>query len=82
MTEKLKLSTSQQQAMKPILVAEYEKTKSIVDDKGLSAQQKHDQTGIIHRAAVKQIKALFTTAQMAQINQEQKNPAPGPTNTN
>ena len=80
MTERLKLSPSQQSAIKPILVAEFEKRKAIEDNKSLSVQQKHDQTGTVHRAALQQIKAIFTPAQMALIVQGQDNPSPSSTN--
>jgi hypothetical protein len=81
MTERLKLSPSQQAAIKPILVAELDQTKAIQDNTKLTAQQKHDQVGTVHRAALQKIKALFTPAQMTQIEQEQDNPPPSPTST-
>ena len=55
MTERLHLSQSQQDQIAPILVAEFDKRKAIQDDTTLSAQQKHDQTGQVHRAALQQI---------------------------
>jgi len=80
MTERLQLSPSQQTAIKPILVEEFNQRKAIADDKSLSALQKRDQTLTVHRAALQKIKALFTPAQMALIESGQNNPAPGPTN--
>jgi hypothetical protein len=78
-TDRLNLSPSQQEAIKPILVAEADKRKSIEDDTTLSVQEKHDQTGEVHRASLQQIKALFTPEQMAQIEQGQAHPQPSPT---
>ena len=80
MTERLQLSPSQQTAIKPILVEEFKQRKAIADDKSLTAQQKRDQTLMVHRAALQKIKVLFTPAQMALIEAGQNNPAPGPTN--
>jgi hypothetical protein len=80
MTEKLHLSKSQQEEIAPILVAEADKRKAIQDDTTLSDQQKHDQTGDVHRAALQQIKALFTSEQLALIDQGQQHPEHGPTN--
>ncbi len=71
MTAKLKLSASQQDGIKPILIAEADKRKSIQADTTLSDKQKHDQIGVIHRAACQQIKVLFTADQLAQIDRDQ-----------
>ena len=79
MTERLKLSAGQQAAIKPILVAEYDRRKTIEGNPGLSAQQKHDNVGTVHRAALQQIKAIFTPQQLAQIEQEQDHPSPSST---
>ena len=79
MTERLHLSQSQQNEIAPILVAESNKRKSIQDNTALSDQQKHDQTGEVHRAALQQIKAVFTPEQLAQIEEGQQNPQTGPT---
>ena len=40
-----------------------------------SDQQKHDQIGANHRAALQKIKAVFTSEQTAQIEREQDHPA-------
>jgi len=69
MTGKLKLSQSQQDKIRPVLVAEWNKKKSI-ESGTLSAKEKHDQIGANHRAACQKIKTLFTPAQMAQIEKE------------
>ena len=74
MTSRLKLSQSQQDKIRPILVAEWNKKQSI-QDSTLSDKQKHDQIGANHRAALQKIKAVFTPAQMAQIEQEQDHPS-------
>jgi hypothetical protein len=79
MTEKLHLSQSQQDQIAPILVAEADERNAIQDDTSLTAQQKHDQTGQVHRAALQQIKAVFTPEQLAQIEQGQEHPETGPT---
>jgi hypothetical protein len=79
MTERLKLSQTQQEQIAPILVAESEKRKSIQDDTALSPQQKHDQMGTVHRAALQQIKACFTPEQLALIEQGQDHPQPSST---
>jgi hypothetical protein len=79
MTERLGLSPAQQDEIGPILVAESNKRQSIQNDTTLSAQQKHDQIGTVHRAALHQIKALFTPGQLALIEQGQAHPSPGPT---
>ena len=50
MTERIKLTPSQQAAIKPILVDEFKKRKAIEDNTSLTVQQKHDQTGVVHRA--------------------------------
>ena len=74
MTGKLSLSASQQDQIRPILVAEWNKKQSI-ESSTLSDSQKHDQVGANHRAALQKIKAVFTPEQMAQIEQEQDHPA-------
>jgi hypothetical protein len=79
MTERLHLSQSQQNQIAPILVAEADKIKSIQDEPTLSAQEKHDQTGAVHRAALQQIKAVFTPEQLALIEQGQDHPQASPT---
>ena len=79
MTERLHLSQSQQDQIAPILVAESNQRTAIQNDPSLDAQEKHDQTGVVHRAALQQIKALFTPEQMAVIEQGQDHPQPGPT---
>jgi hypothetical protein len=80
MTERIKLTPSQQAAIKPILVAEFKKRKAIEDNTSLTVQQKHDQTGTVHRAALQEIKAIFTPAQLALIEQEQDHPVVSSTN--
>lgn len=79
MTSRLNLSQSQQDKIRPILVAEWNK-KTSIENSTLSDKQKHDQEGANHRAALQKIKVLFTPAQMAQIEQGQNHPSPGPTN--
>ena len=79
MTERLHLSQSQQDQIAPILVAEANKREAILDDTSLNDQQKHDQTGQVHRAALQQIKAVFTPEQLAQVEQGQDHPDIGPT---
>jgi len=79
MTERLHLSQSQQDQIAPLLVAEAGKRKAIQDDTTLSDQQKHDQEGQVHRAALQQIKAVFTPEQLAQIEQGQDHPGISPT---
>jgi hypothetical protein len=79
MTERLHLSQGQQDQIAPILVSEADKRKSIQDDTTLSNQQKHDQTGEVHRAALQQIKAVFTPEQLAQVEAGQDHPESGPT---
>ena len=74
MTERIKLTPSQQAAIKPILVDEFKKRTAIEDNTSLTVQQKHDQTGVVHRAALQEIKAIFTPAQQALIEQEQDHP--------
>ena len=76
MTTKLKLSPSQQNKIRPILVSEFSKRKSIEDNTTLSDKQKHDQIGTAHRAACQQIKTVFTPEQMAQIDEGMKHPSP------
>ncbi len=80
MTERIKLTPSQQAAIKPILVEEFKKRKAIEDSTSLTVQQKHDQTGVVHRAALQEIKVIFTPAQMALIEQQQDHPAASSTN--
>lgn len=80
MTDRLKLSTAQQDEIRPILVAEAEKKQSIVKDTTLTPLERHQQLGDAHRASLQQIKAYFTPEQMAQIEQGQDHPAPSPTN--
>ncbi len=79
MTERLKLSSSQQNEIKPILVAEYNDRKAILDSKTLTEQQKRDRGIEIHRASLQKIKVLFTPEQMALIEAGQNNPGPSPT---
>ena len=73
MTSRLHLTQGQQNEIRPILVAEFIKKKSI-QDSTLSDKAKHDQIGAVHRAACQQIKKVFTPEQMAQIEQEQSHP--------
>ncbi len=77
MTERLHLSQNQQDEIAPILVSEADKRKSIQNDTTLSNQQKHDQTSVVHRAALQQIKAAFTPEQLAQIEAGQDHPESG-----
>jgi len=79
MTERLSLSPNQQAAIKPILIAEFDQRKAIEDNKSLTVQQQHDQEGTVHRASLQKIKAIFTPAQMALIEEGMKNPSPSPT---
>jgi hypothetical protein len=79
MTERLHLSQSQQDQIAPILVSEAGQRTSIQNDPSLSVHEKHDQTGAVHRAALQQIKALFTPEQLALVEQSQAHPQPGPT---
>ncbi|MEI6493677.1 MAG: hypothetical protein WCO94_14090 [Verrucomicrobiota bacterium] len=69
MAGKLKLSPAQQDKIRPILVAEWNKKKSI-ETSTLTEQQKHDQIGANHRAACQKIKLEFTPAQMEQIERD------------
>jgi hypothetical protein len=78
MTGRLNLSPSQQDKIRPILVAEWNR-KQTIENSTLSDKQKHDQIGANHRAALQKIKVLFTAAQMAQIEQEQDHPSASPT---
>ena len=80
MTGRLKLSQNQQDKIRPILVAEWNKKKSI-ESSTLSDNEKHDQIGANHRAACQKIKTLFTPAQMAQIDQEMNHPPASSTRT-
>jgi len=73
MTGRLKLSQNQQDKIRPILVAEWNKKKSI-ESSTLGDKEKHDQIGANHRAACQKIKTLFTPAQMAQIEEEMNHP--------
>ena len=73
MTDRLKLSQSQQDKIRPILVAEWNKKKSI-ENSTTSDKEKHDQIGANHRAACQKIKTLFTPAQMARIEEEMNHP--------
>ena len=75
MTTKLKLSQSQQDKIRPILVAESNKKQSI-EKSTLSDKQKHDQIGANHRAACQQIKKVFTPEQMSQIEDEMNHSSP------
>jgi len=79
MTERLKLSASQQAAIKPILAEEFNQRKAIRESKSLNDPQKRDREGEIHRLALQKIKALFTPEQMALIEAGQNNPGPSPT---
>jgi hypothetical protein len=81
MTERLQLSPSQQAAIKPILVEEFNQRKAIEENKSLGAPQKRDESFAVHRAALQKIKAVFTPAQMALIEAGMNNPGPSPTNT-
>lgn len=74
MTTKLKLSESQQDRIRPILVAEFNK-KQAIENSTLSDRQKHDQVGSNHRAALQKIKALFTPEQLALIEEDQNHPS-------
>ena len=71
MTGKLKLTEKQQDKIRPILVAEWNKKKSI-ESSTLGDKEKHDQIGANHRAACQKIKTFFTALQMAQIEEDMK----------
>jgi hypothetical protein len=79
MTDRLHLSRSQQDQIAPILVAEADKIKVIQDEPTLSVQDKHNQSGAVHRAALRQIKAVFTPEQLALVEQGQDHPQSSPT---
>jgi hypothetical protein len=79
MTTRLTLSQGQQDKIRPILVTEWNKKQSI-ENSTLSDKQKHDQEGANHRAALQRIKVLFTSQQMALIEQQQNHPSPSSTN--
>jgi hypothetical protein len=79
MTERLGLTQAQQDQIAPILVAEAKDRKGIEDNTTLSPQEKHVQTGMIHRVALQEIKAVFTPTQMALIEQGQDHPGTNPT---
>jgi len=79
MTSRLNLSQSQQDRIRPILIAEWNKKQSI-EGSTVTDQQKHNQIGANHRSALQKIKVVFTPQQMAQIEQEQNHPSPSSTN--
>jgi formylglycine-generating enzyme len=79
MTQRLSLTTSQQDAIRPILVSEANQRQSIQDDPNLSDKTKHDRIGAIHRSVLQKIKALFTPAQIALIEQGLAHPTPSST---
>ena len=74
MTSRLNLSQSQQDKIRPVLIAEW-KNKQSIEHGTLSEKQKHNQIGANHRAALQKIKVLFTPEQIAQIEQEQNHPS-------
>lgn len=76
MTSRLKLTQTQQDKIRPILATESDKKKDVQDKTNLSDKQKHDQIGAIHRAALQQIKAVFTPEQLALINEGMNHPSP------
>lgn len=63
----LHLTPSQQDEIKPILVDEFEKMKSIQDDTSLSPEQKHQELEALQQDTEQQIKGILTTDQVAQI---------------
>ena len=69
----------QQDKIAPILVSEAKERKAVDDNMKLSPQEKMTQDGMIHRAALQQIKTVFTPEQMAQIEQGQDHPVASPT---
>ena len=79
MTTRLKLTPSQQDRIRPILVEEL-RQKQLIEKSTLSDKQKFDQVGANHRAALQKIKAVFTPAQLAQIEDEMDHPAASSTN--
>jgi len=79
MTEKLKLSPAQQDAIRPILVAEAAQKKAIQDNTTLSDKEKQEQSFAVHRMSLQQIKALFTPEQMALIEDGMKHTSASPT---
>ena len=79
MTERLKLTQSQQDRIRPIMVAEWNKKQSI-ESSTLSDKKKHDEIGANHRAALQKIKTVFTPQQMAQINDDMNHHGPNSTN--
>lgn len=79
MTTRLKLTPAQQDRIRPILVEEL-RQKQLIEKSTLSDKQKFDQVGANHRAALQKIKAVFTPAQLAQIEDEMDHPAASSTN--
>ena len=70
MTANLKLTSAQQNKIRPILAYEAEKKTAIESNTTLSDKQKHDQVGTVHRAALQQIKKVFTPEQMKLIESD------------
>ena len=70
MTANLKLSPAQQEKIRPILAYEAAKRKAIESNTTLSVKQRHDEIGTIHRAALQQIKKVFTPEQMKLIEDD------------
>ncbi len=79
MTTRLNLTLTQQDRIRPILVEEL-RQKQLIEKSTLSDQQKFDKVGTNHRAALQKIKAVFTPAQLAQIEDEMDHPAASSTN--
>jgi len=80
MTANLKLTPAQQNKIRPILAYEAEKKAAVEKSTNLSEQQKHDQIGTIHRAALQQIKKVFTPEQMKLIEDGMNHPGSSSTN--
>ncbi len=70
MTANLKLTPAQQDKIRPIMAYEAQKRAAVESNTTLSEKQKHDQIGTIHRAALQQIKKVFTPEQMKLIEDD------------
>jgi len=79
MTANLKLTPEEQNKIRPILAYEASKKEAVDKNTTLSEKQKHDQVGTIHRAALQQIKKVFTPEQMKLIEDGMNHPGSSPT---
>lgn len=69
LTTRLSLSTTQQEQIKPLLVARADKAKAIRDDASLTQDQKNDRLERLRQDTDVEIEAVLTSTQVAEFKE-------------